>query len=76
MAAAFYCETVLIEELVMVHERGVKGERNAKLYCTLTATVLPGAQGGGVKALLDGQHWEVTVSVLGSVLIPNALFST
>jgi hypothetical protein len=64
MVAALYCETVLIEELVMVHEWGVKGERNEKLYCTLTATALPGAQGGGSKALLDGQHEEVTVSAL------------
>jgi hypothetical protein len=62
--AALYCETVLIEELVMVHEWGVKGERNAKLYCTVTATVLPGVQGGGSKAWLDGQHWAITVIAL------------
>jgi hypothetical protein len=64
MVAALYCETVLIEELAMVHEWGVKGERNEKLYCTLTCTVLPGAQGGGVKAKADGQHWAVTVIAL------------
>jgi hypothetical protein len=64
MVSALYCETVLIEELVMVHEWGVKGERNEKLYRTVTCTVLPGAQGGGVKAKADGQHWAVTVSAL------------
>jgi hypothetical protein len=74
MVAVLYCETVLIEELVMVHERGVKGERNEKLYCTLTSTVLPGAQGGNVKAWLGGQHEEVTVTALGSS--PTALLST
>ncbi len=74
MVAALYCETVLIEELVMVQERGAKGERNAKLYFTVTSTVLPGAQGGAVKAWLGGQHTEVTVTA--RVSIPNALLST
>lgn len=74
MVAALYWETVLIEELVIVHEWGVKGERNAKLYCTVTCTVLPGAQGGKVKAWLGGQHMAVTVSAFWS--IPNALLST
>ena len=74
MVAALYCETVLIEELVMVQERGAKGERNAKLYFTVTSTVLPGAQGGGVKAKAGGQHAAVTVTALW--LIANALLST
>jgi hypothetical protein len=74
MVAALYCETVLNEELVMVHEWGVKGERNAKLYFTVTSIVLPGAQGGNVKAWLGGQHEAVTVTALWS--IPNALLST
>src|ERR1039457_6909333 len=74
MVAALYSETVLNEELVMVHEWGVKGERNEKLYLTVTSIVLPGAQGGNVKAWLGGQHEAVTVTALGSS--PTALLST